>query len=410
MMPADAKSVLAYEQAPDGIVGVELRLDGRSVSGLKIFPLTVAIGVARVRVDGIGNVSTDDGYRGQGYARRVLDAAVGWMRRGEHPAPTGPAAFSFLFGIRNFYERFGYAPAGPEVSLRMMALCGSGPSTRELSVAGWRVRRCEPADLPTLIALYERSIAHSVAAVVRATDGRVWTTLASIAEDPSRDECRVVVDPSGAVVGYAWRGQDFWAVDTEDETPDALTIAEAVALEPASSDAVLAACRDWAVEESARRPQLTQVKVYLPPNGTLYAAAARQDTEAKTAWRATGEFMARTLDVELALRSVAAELTQRVRAARQTAAGTLRLETDAGVATLEIEADQVSVRAADNLREPPTATVELAQQDLTRLVLGTFPVDDALDRLSLPADPTARRWLEVLFPQRHPYVHPPDRI
>jgi hypothetical protein len=72
--------------------------------------------------------------------------------------------------------------------------------------------------------------------------------------------------------------------------------------------------------------------------------------------------------------------------------------------------NKVSVRAADDLGEPPMATVELAQQDLTRLLLGTFPVDDALDRLGLPPDPTARRWLEVLYPQRHPYVHPPDRI
>jgi hypothetical protein len=120
--------------------------------------------------------------------------------------------------------------------------------------------------------------------------------------------------------------------------------------------------------------------------------------------------MARTLDAELALRSLAPELTRRVRAAPAAAAGPLLVVTDAGSATLDIAADRVDVRPAAGHASSSAPSVELAQQELMHLILGTYPVDDVLDRLGRPPDEAARRWLRILFPQRQPYVHRPDWI
>src|SRR4051812_7114681 len=210
---------------------IELNLAERPVSRLYIIPLTISIGVARVRIDGIGGVETEEEYRGRGYARRVMEAALARMGGAENTMSQDPAALSFLFGISNYYEKFGYARAGPWYSLHLTELAGGDPLP-----VGWTVRPCTPHDLPASHALYERGTAQAVGAVIRHPSGRVWSTLAGVVAESSRDECRVVVDPSGVVAAYAWRGRDFWPVDTEEETPDALAIGEAIAFGPAAAD------------------------------------------------------------------------------------------------------------------------------------------------------------------------------
>src|ERR1041385_4071760 len=86
---------------------VELRLGERSISRLWIVPFVLHIGKAKVRMDGIGGVGTDEEYRNRGYSRRVLEATVEHMQRGD-------AALSMLYGIRDFYPKFGYVTAGPD--------------------------------------------------------------------------------------------------------------------------------------------------------------------------------------------------------------------------------------------------------------------------------------------------------
>jgi hypothetical protein len=406
MSDDDGRPELSTHQ-DDGTTRIEVTLGGRCVSDLRITPLTVAVGVARVRVDGIGGVETAEDCRGRGFARRTLEAAVARMRDGS-VGPAGPAALSLLFGLPNFYEKFGYATAGPELSLSLTELRRACPLP-----AGWTDRPCAPGDLPALHALYERSIARSVGAVVRHSECRAWSTLAATAADPRQDECRVVVDPGGTVAAYAWRAREFWPVDTEEETPDALTLGEAIAAGPAAADALLATCRAWAVVESARRPGIARAKLYLPLDGPVYAAAMRQDATLELIWRPSGHFMVRTLDTGRLLEALEPELNRRAADAAVAASGALRLVTEVGAATLDVSPHGVAVRRAKSDAGPrgtAPATVELPQQDLARLAFGAFPTDDLLDRLAQPPAGMARQWLEVLFPQRAPYTHLADWI
>ncbi len=407
MADDDGRPELRYHQDDDGTTRIEVALDGRPVSDLRITPLTVAIGIARVRVDGIGGVETAEDCRGRGFARRTLEAAVVRMRDGS-AGPAGPAALSLLFGLPNFYEKFGYATAGPELSLSLTGLKPARPLP-----AGWTDRPCAPGDLPALHAHYERSIARSVGAVVRRPECRAWSTLAVTAADPHREECRVVVDPSGAVAAYAWRAREFWPVDTEEETPDALTIGEAIAAGPAAADALLATCRAWAVAEAARRPAIVRAKLYVPLDGPVYAAAMRQDATLELIWRPSGHFMARTLDAGRLLEALEPELNRRAAKAAITASGALRIVTEVGAATLDMSPRGVAVRRGNRAAGPhgtAPETVELPQQDLARLAFGTFPTGELLDRLAQPPTALARQWLEVVFPQRAPYTHLADWI
>ena len=388
---------LAFRGLPDGRTVVELVDGERWVSRCEIVPLVKRIGAAAVRFDGIGDVRTLDECRNRGYSRRVLEAAVARMREGE-------AALAMLYGISDFYPKYGFATVGADFAVRLTQL--SRPCALP---EGWTARRFAPADLPRVRELYERQTARAVGALVRPPDAPVWTRLLATAEPGSVDECRVVEDPRGRVMAYAWRGAGFWAVEhSQRHWPDWLILGEALADGPAAADAILAACRAWAADESARRERpVIGVSIGVPPEGPVAAAARHQYAETATFSWACGGPMARVLDAGRLLRALRPELDERWRAAGAPFTGTLHLRTEVGEVGVRLSPGGVAVDAADPAGERWDVT--LPQTALARLALGGFPTGDLLDRLPEPPRGPAREALEALFPQRAPYTYLVDR-
>ncbi|MBI2941622.1 MAG: GNAT family N-acetyltransferase [Chloroflexi bacterium] len=417
----DAAPEITYQTIPKGWTRVDAIVGGRSVSHCSIIPLMLQFGAARVRVDGIGGVWTEEDARQRGYARRVLVAAVQRMRAGD-------AALSLLYGIRDFYPRFGYATIGADYALRLTEL--DRPSSMP---AGWTVCPFAPPDLPALQALYARYTARALGAAVRLLAGETWRLLAAVA-DPNRprhhpspasndpgvqDECRVIEDPERRVAAYVWRANGSWAVQAvERRFPEALVLGEVVADGIAAADAAMAVCRDWAREESARRGQAVGwVNIGTPPEGAVAAAARHQFAQSIEFTWACGGPMVRVLDIRRLVAALQPELEVRWRAAGSPRAATVSLRTDLGDVSLGLGPDGVAVHAsAPPPGSPPmgdvtpATVVRLPQTALARLACGGFPPDDLLARLEVPPDAAASQLLAALFPQRHPFVYYADRI
>ena len=83
---------------------------GRTLARLAVVPFHQRVGRALLWMGGVAGVNTDPVAREQGLARRLLTFAVEWMRDQGFD-------WSGLFGIPNFYTRFGYASALPEYEL-----------------------------------------------------------------------------------------------------------------------------------------------------------------------------------------------------------------------------------------------------------------------------------------------------
>lgn len=397
---------IVFRPDGEGSTRAELFVEGRAVSRLWVYRFTLCIGEARVAMDGIGGVGTEKEYRRRGYSRRVLEATVERMRSGD-------AALSMLYGIRDFYPKFGYATAGPEHVVALTHL-----SSEAAVPASWQVRPIEPRDLTAVRRLYEQATARAVGAAVRAENGWVWTRLAETARGKHDDACRVVETPSGEVVAYAWQGKGFWAADmAQGDFPEALVLAEVIARDPAAADAVLAACRLWATEVSRGRQQpLKEVLLSLPPEGHVAAAAMRQDARFIQEFTACGASMARTLDVARLLDQLRPELQARLEQCRLPFTGSLRFETEIGAATLSATPEGLVVASSSGGANaspdtPPTSErrVTLPQADLARLALGAFPPEDLLARLKSPPDAATAELLAALFPRRHPHMYLPDR-
>ena len=117
---------IVFINHPSGTSNVLLQLDGRQVSRVVIVPMLMRIGAAVVRMDGIGGVGTEEEFRNRGYSRRVMESAVQQMQRGD-------AALSTLFGIQDFYQKFGYETTGPEYSV-ILPFGDASPATPSASL------------------------------------------------------------------------------------------------------------------------------------------------------------------------------------------------------------------------------------------------------------------------------------
>ncbi len=120
--------------------------EGRIVSCVGIFPMTLVCGDARLMVGGVGGVSTDPRYRGRGLMSRLLNKAISIMKRRNYD-------ISILWGDRLRYAHFGWENAGRHYSFNIdrkhvAARKSEGLDVRMLSEAG--------DDLGRIAQLYEQ--------------------------------------------------------------------------------------------------------------------------------------------------------------------------------------------------------------------------------------------------------------
>ena len=128
----------------------------------------------------------------------------------------GDAALSTLFGIEDFYQKFGYETTGPEYTV-VVPLADAAAPARSLP-RGWRFRPLTVDDMPAVMRLYHANTRRATGALVRHDAGddpseterlagvnpdarkiglRAWNKLQAIAVEPGEDACRVLVDESG---------------------------------------------------------------------------------------------------------------------------------------------------------------------------------------------------------------------
>ena len=103
-MPASIRTT----ESEDGC-GVAVVAAGEEVARLRILDRRMRLGAGWVRIGAIAGVKTKPRQRGKGYARELMEAAIEYMREQGYP-------LSILFGIPDFYHRFGYAPVMPSSS------------------------------------------------------------------------------------------------------------------------------------------------------------------------------------------------------------------------------------------------------------------------------------------------------
>lgn len=384
----------------DWAVLAELKVDGKAISNLWIVPFTLRIGKASVRMDGIAGVGTDVEHRNKGYSRKVMEATIEHMREGD-------AALAMLYGIRDFYPKFGFATAGPDQFISLKPADAPLPE-------GWGARDLSANDLSALKELYEENTRQNVGCAIHPEGSGRWRRMLESVGGENGDGCRVILDPGGRVQAYVWRGADHWySGQIERYEKAVLSIAEVMAESPTAASAALALCRQWGVEEGRRRDRaVEQVLISQPPEGRVAAAAMRQDAELIARYDECGSSMVRTIDAGRLLHSLLPELQERLADHRSNYTGRLLLETETATVSLEIEDGRLlQIQCPAGASVPGhTARLRVPQYELARLALGVFPPESVLERIEPRPDERTWKLVEAIFPHCHPHMYLADRF
>ncbi len=376
---------------------------GEIAAHLMLIPRAVQFGESVLSAAEIGVVGTLERYRGRGYARALMDCAIKRMaERGD--------AISVIFGIPNFYERWGYEYAlglyltsyesniDTQAALRANRWNPSHSHQRRLAnLLGVRgkavaVRPFVSDDLPAVMALYQQASACGQYIVARSEE--IWRWQIEYMIDIGRHDkgSFLIAESEGRILAYLrmvtsspvnWFREDSarfsiieFAGDDADATAALLTEAAACA-------------RDYDAEH---------IGLYIHPQSTLMDHAL---SRGGTLRDFTGAGFLRINDLELVIQGMATTFRQRLDASpfveRPLA---LRLVTEDS--TAEIALDD---RTGQEARE--VVELEAPASEMIQLFSGWFGLDNLSSKsYSLRHE----KILRVLFPKGNPKIAIADLI
>lgn len=119
--------------------------NGKIVSHTGLFPLDVLVGKTILKAGGIGGVSTDPDYRGQGLMRKLLNFTIDKMKQQEY-------AFSILWGDRQRYGNLGWELGGRRL---LFTVTPRSLMWKEIEAGEMRRYDNQPDDLEKIMTFHE---------------------------------------------------------------------------------------------------------------------------------------------------------------------------------------------------------------------------------------------------------------
>jgi len=350
------------------------------VSRLWVHDLNVRFGEAIVRMGGIGGVWTEEAYRKRGFARRLLETANDYMRDEGFDIAS-------LFGISDFYERWGYVPAGPEYSLKVRVDSIKGAELKHRVVDF-----CEQHRLDVL-RIYEHNNLHRICSVVRSPES--WTGFVRGTDWFVEADVKVFLNECGEVVGYV----------SLDKVTERTAVAEVGFATPEVFESMVAFLAQRVSEHGH-----DEITLLLPPDHEFAIYLRRYGCVATQEFHRSGGFMARIINLESLMAKLSVELSRRV-AKESRLSGCEKdfaIVTDIGEVLVRVRSGQVKVEPA--ISASIAERLELPQGKLTQLLMGYQTIDTLIAAQDVHCSPDLIPLLRVLFPPAYPYIWWSDRF
>ncbi len=347
--------------------------EGNVVSHLCVIDRPIRIGRAAVMAGEICIVGTVKAWRKQGYARTIVQHALAYMREKQYP-------LAFLFGIPDFYEKFGFAYG-------LQTFMSSHDTTITVS-DGLKlplqpeslVRPFEWGDLPSVQQVYETATLEATGATTR--DSNYWRWLLSHVQEAGlvKPENVLVADHRGELAGYAMVASKPLNWSTESGALS-FSIAEGYVSNRLVADALLEAAA-----EKARLAGHTKLALYLRPYSVMSRRASELGANLQLC---TGRGHVRVIALECLLGQLKPALESRL--------GYSRFSNAEVSLAIRTEEQQAEIKVGNG--RPLAFQIEIAHCDLGPLVTGYRPVGE---HASLRCQPESLALLETLFPPQEP--------
>ena len=351
---------------------------GRLVGHVGIWRYRMRVGRARLVTGGVGAVLTHPDYRRRGVGARLMRAVVRTMRAGGYQ-------FSMLFGIRDFYHRFGFVPAWAETTVT--ARVEDLPSEK----LRFSLRRVPLKELLSgtgaVMRLHRRDDAR-----------RTGTALRPLYRRPGgyrlAYRCHALSDDAGRVRGYVLTRRDGRS----------LRVAEVGGLGRGCGVRQLLA----AIRTIARRDRCDRILTeHLAYGHPLCVALRGGSCTVELRHIRSGGPMARVISLRGCLEAMTGELSDRLAASA--------LRGFSGTVLVQAVGEKVALRLGRGrvrLADPPRAVQARisAGPEIARLVLGAEPPAVLAQQGAVRFSGAAAELAEVLFPQQWPMAYGLDHF
>jgi len=353
-----------------------IKENGKIVSHISIIKKPIQFGPAIIKLAGIGDVFTHPDARGKGYTRKLMEDALQYMKANGYP-------LTMLYGIPNYYHRFGYIEAVKEYKLEIpvkkIDTLNSHYKTRE-----WRT-----SDIPKMLELYKNNC-HDCLLTVERNEQYLKRHLT--------DSKRIVliVDENDTPIGYA---------HLIDETTKQFMVNEAITSSFEVSKSLLI--------EIAKRfsPMIsTNLEIRMSPQMPfvrhLYSIGC--EFKIRSFSESEGNGMLAIVDLHKLLNDLTPLLNNRLNQSEFYKLSTdLILRTDKENVRLKIQKGQIQEIEKINLSQE--FALKMNYRYFVRNIVGYWSIDDLLQMtVAKISDEKSQRLLHVLFPHEEPYMLPLD--
>jgi len=357
----------------------ELVVGGEAVSELVVVDYRMRLLEAEVRMAGIGGVHTRPRHRMRGYMRALMEDALDYMKEQGYDV-------SMLFGIPNFYERFGYVSCLAEYRITV--------STREAErggarLPGYSTARLRRSDFAELVALYNQSNRRRSCSAIR--DERLFTRFPKGSRYNQEADAFAVRDSDGRLAAYA----------AYDRSEDALNVVEV--------ESQGAACYPFLLYRFARMAigrRCGQITFFLPPDHSFVEFLRLRGCEVVARYPTSGGGMMRVINQDSLFAKLQGSFRDRLGCSQLRDEG-LKLEFTTDLGTTQVVLGAAGEGRAGGGR---TYRLQMPQQRLMQLLVGYGGVDGLLGEADVQAPAGAALVLKALFAGPHAYLYQADRF
>jgi len=357
-----------------------LVVDGERRSLVWTLDFRMRVGGAVWKMGGIAGVATQEAYRKRGYAARLMRESIAWMEKNGYD-------YSVLFGIRDFYHRFGYAPI---FGWHRLGFKAAEAASFEGAL---EVRPATEDDLRAISKVYNLVESERTCSLVRpegwagAHKGLSWTSKAEY----------YIVQQGSDLTGYC-------ALDSDTKHVEVVELAAATGADTAKVFGTLIA---W-FGKVAQERGVEEVGVHLPYDHPFAFFARRLDVEQRLEFFRNAEAMGRLINLESAFSKLEGELSRRLRKATlpKGAPDSVTLSCELGEVTLSCRGDEVRVSAGAS----GASRLVLPQPLLAQLVVGYRDFSDSILEEAVQAEGEPGPLIEALLPRQVGYIWRTDQF
>ncbi|MGI6138135.1 MAG: GNAT family N-acetyltransferase [Candidatus Hydrogenedentales bacterium] len=349
-----------------------LLVNGQVAACCCLFTHTIRVGESRLKMGGIGYVTTAAAQRKKGYASLLMEDMKQYMEsHGYH--------LSMLFGIKDFYSRWGFTAVLPDYA--------SIIELKEAKIScpiAYKERPIKPGDIPTLLRLHNKNDTESTCSVLRSF-GHVT------ARYDQWQSARVLTDVHGKVVGYSlarYAGDEMHVDELEAISTDCFPL-------------LLHHCALSAEKECA-----SKLRFHLPPSHPFIRYILRYRSVHETYIYRNNQGMMALVNLEETLESMQAEW--------EAALSFSAMADEVFCLTLIIDQVPYRIRThhgiVDIARQSGENKLSISSEEFLQLMTGYHYVQEILSGKQAILTQKAQHFLKILFPKRTPYVWKMDRF